>query len=477
MSINSVMGTARLALTANEVALQTASNNLANASVDGYSRQRADLVPNAPQQVPWGWLGTGVVVSNITRVRDTVLDGNYRTQATQSGTYATRRDILTRVSGVYGEPSDAGLANTLDQFWNAWNDLANSPTSAAARSVVQQRGGQVAATLNRYAASLDQIATTERSGLAQDITDFNRYASQVAALNGQIVAAEAGGQQAPDLRDQRDRAVDAMAKLGPIQVVENDNGSATVYVAGANVVDGVSTRALSAQTDATGAITIRIAGRSTPVPLPGGSIGARATALNSDIPAQRTQLDQLAASLVSTINSLHRTGWTAAGDAAGGANWDPAAGPTGSNVDFFDPVGTRAATMSLSSRVASDAAYVAAGNVQNGTGNNAVAQQMAGLRTATSISKYGAAGQTTSFGEYYRDQVTRLGVDTNDAESSATAYETLVQQADTLRQSQSGVNTDDELIQVTQRQQAYTAAAKVITTADEMAQSLLDMIR
>lgn len=477
MSINSVLGTARLALTAQETALQTASHNIANASVPGYSRQRADLEPNAPLLTPWGSVGTGVVVRDIARLRDTTLDGNYRSQAAQAGAYGARRDALQSVSDVYGEPSSTGFANALDQFWSAWSDLANAPNSTAARSVVQQRGAELAATLNRFASSLDRVTATYRDDLNQQIGDFNRYATQIADLNRQIVAAQSTGHSAPDLLDQRDRLIDKMAQMAPVQVIGHDNGSVTLYVSGATVVDGVDTKALSLQ-QSNGQFSLLVTGRSTPLVDPGGSLGAIARLLSSDIPSQRAQLDQIATTIVSTVNSIHRSGWTAAGDALGGANWDPTAGPTGSKVDFFDPAKTTAATIALSTNVATNAGFIAAGNVQNGTGNNAVAQQLATLRDATtSITKFGSSTETTSFGEYFRDQVTRLGVATNDATSSATAYETLAQAADTQRQSVSSVSTDEELIAVTQRQQAYAAAAKVITTASGMAQTLLDMIR
>lgn len=474
MSINSLFGSARLALQAQQVAMETASHNIANASVDGYSRQRVSLVANLPLYTPQGAIGTGVVLQDIARVRDTMLDVNYRTQTSLSTGYAARHDAVQQISDMFGEPSDTGLAATLDSFYSAWGDLANTPSSTAAQSVVQQRGAQVASTLNRYSASLDTLASNTLGTMTQQVADLNRYLAQVGALNTQIVAAEAGGQTASDLRDARDNAIDQLSKIAPVRVFEQPNGSDTVYVANLAAVDGSDTHQFSLQQSG-GVTTLRVDNQIV-ANLPGGALGASLTALNTDIPNARQQLDTLAAGIVASVNAIHRTGWTAAGETLGVSNWNTSTPPTGSNVDFFDPSGTTAGTMSLSTQVASSAAYIAAGNVQNATGNAAVANALAGLRTdATAITKFGGVGQTSLSG-FYQDLVARVGVTANDAAASATVFETLAQQANTQRQSMSGVSTDDELIEITKRQQAYAAAAKVITTATQMSQTLLDMI-
>lgn len=476
MSIGSVLSSARLALQAQTAAMETASHNIANASVDGYSRQRVDLEPNVPLYTPIGAIGTGVVVANVTRVRDTMLDTNYRSQASQSGAYGTRRDLLTQVSNVFGEPSDTGLSSTLDQFWGAWSDLANSPNSTAAKSVVQQRGGQLASTLNRFSSDLDGVTASANEQVTNQVDTLNRFASQVADLNRSIVAEESSGHSANDLRDVRDRALDEMNKIVPVRSLEESNGSATLYLGGIAIVDGVTMKQLSLDPSG-GTLTLRAGGAAT-IGAPGGSLGAALGVINADIPGAKRQLDDMAAALVTRINAVHRTGWTQAGDALGGSNWNASAPPTGSNVDFFDSSKTTAGSISLSSAVASNASYIASSNVQNASGNNAVANAMAAMRSdTTDILKAGSSTLTSSFGEYYRDVVTRVGVATSDADSSATVYETLTNQADAQRQSVSGVSTDEELIELTKRQQAYSAAAKVITAADDMSQTLLAMIR
>ena len=475
MSLNSIMGTATLALQAQQAAIETAANNIANANVPGYSRQVVHLQPNTPLYTPVGAVGTGVLVQDISRVRDTMLDTNFRTQTSTAGGYTTQSGILNSIGQIFGEPSDTGLANTLSQFYSSWSDLANNPNSSAAQSVVQQRGAAVATTLNQFSTNLAQLASNTLDSTTQQVNQINQYTSQIASINKQIVAAESNGTTANDLRDMRDNAIDALSKIVPVRVIDHDNGSDTIYVAGATVVDGSDSKNFNLQ-GTSGSLVLQLSGRNFATQSPGGSLGANLDALNKDIPNAKSQLDTLAAGIVKSVNAIHATGWTAAGDAAGGSNWDPSTPPTGSNVNFFDPTKLTAGSISLSAQVASNASFIAAGDAQGATGNNNIANKIAALANdTTTMTKYGST-DTTSVMEYYRDLVTRVGVATNDANTSSTVYSTLAQQADTQRQSVSGVSTDQELISLTKNQQAYAAAAKVITTANSMSQTLLDMI-
>ena len=479
MSLNSILGTATLALQAQQTATQTASNNIANAGTTGYSRQVVNLTPNTPLYTPSGAIGTGVLVQDISRVRNTMLDTNYRAQTSQAAAYTTQGDVLTSISNIFGEPSDTGLANTLDQFYSSWGDLANNPTSSAAQSVVQQRGAAVASQLNQFSSNLDQLSSNTLATATQQVNDINQYTTQIAALNKQIVAAESDGTTtANDLRDARDNAIDSLSQIVPVRVIGQPNGSDNVYIGGSTVVDGSSSASFALQGAAGGTLSLQLNGRSFGTQSPGGSLGANLDALNTEIPAAKSQLDTLAAGIVTSVNSIHETGWTAAGDAADGSNWDPSAGATGSNVDFFDPTKLTAGSISLSAQVASNASFIAAGDVQNATGNNDIANKIAALgNDTTTMTKYGSTTQTTSINAFYNDLVTRVGVATSNATSSATVYTTLAQQADTQRQSVSGVSTDEELVSLTKTQQAYAAAAKIITTASAMSQTLLDMIQ
>ena len=114
--------------------MQTVSHNIANAETEGYSRQRAEMVPALPQRFGYGSVGTGVEIKNIVRLRDTMLDANYRREAANAEGTGLRRDVLSQIEAVFGEPSDKALSSSLDAFWSSWSDLANNPRAAGAQA-------------------------------------------------------------------------------------------------------------------------------------------------------------------------------------------------------------------------------------------------------------------------------------------------------------------------------------------------------
>jgi flagellar hook-associated protein 1 FlgK len=467
-SLGSILSIAREALLVQQTQVHVTSQNIANAETEGYSRQRAVVTAADPQWFPFGNLGTGVVLKDIGRARDTMLDASYRREQTGASSFGMQRDLLTGVEQILGEPSENGLSATLDQFWNAWSDLSNDPTRGTPRSVVRQRGAQVAGALNTIAGKLSSEDAVNRTRLSNTVASYNQLARQIGAINVQIVSAEVGGHTAADLRDARDRLVDQMSQIADTSVAENANGTITVHLGTITAVDGASVNQLELRTSG-GKLAIGLVGNTDDLRRIDGQLGAMLDFSNTSVPTLTARLDQMAQALVTQVNSVHRQGWTAAGDALGGANWNPLTPPTGSNVDFFDPAKVTAATISLSAAVQANAGVIAAGNVQGATGNNSTALALGSMRSTANM-----VG-TQTFADYYSDTVSQLALDVREATDTATVHETLASQADTRRQSVSGVSTDEELIELTRQQQAYAAASKLVTTVDEMMQTLLTL--
>ena len=485
MSIGSILSIARKAISAHQAAMQTVSQNIANAQVEGYSRQRAQINTSAPQRFSFYSIGTGVQVDGISRMRDQLLDASYRRESGSRESFSMRSDLLHEVESVLGEPSDTGLAKTLDEFWNSWSDLSNNPGNAAAQSVVRQRGQQVAYTLNSYVTRVDEVSNRSRDRLSGAVAEINTITAQFAELNRQITAAESGGQEAPDLRDARDRLGDELAKLAGVRVEPQKNGSVAVYLGTRMLVDANNARPIEVQSGTS--LGIGFVGDPNPVLHIGGQVGQILDFVNVDVPKLKGSLDTFARGFVNGVNEYHASGWTAAGDALGGSNWIPANGPTGSRVNFFDASFTTAGTIRLSSAVESNAAVIASGDVQNAPGNNSVALAIGALRDDAGMAalqtRMGAGFATqigfatgVSYGDFYGQTVTVVGVDVADAKRQFTVYDTLTQQADLRRTSVSGVSVDEELTLLMRHQQAYTAATRLVKVADEMAQAIINMV-
>lgn len=467
-SIGSILSNARSALIANQAAINTTAHNIANAETPGYTRKRVDLSAGAPVYMPYGALGSGVTINDIGQVRDRLLDVNYRRQSADASDYDRRSQLLSQIEDLFGGVSGTGLSTALDGFWGAWGDLATNPLNDSARMVARQSGQQVAGQLQRMNLGLDRLSADADLRLRQEITEINKHAADVARLNEQIVAAEATGQTAGDLRDARDRAVDAIAKLGTVQVFERADHAITVVAGDATIVDGNNSQVL--QVDTTGA-TYRIRSeRGTYVNPAGGSLGAAITVLNTDIPAVRAELDAIARAVVGEVNAVHATGTNPLGQ---------------TGVNFFDDFGdintVTAGNIRVSAAVSADHRAIAAGagvldpntgTVVYAAGANDVAMGLAGLRTA-GVASLGSR----SIADFYSSAATRVGSDVRAAADGAQIHGTLAAQADTRRISVSGVSIDEELTQLIRFQNAYAAAARVITAADELFESVIGMMR
>jgi flagellar hook-associated protein 1 FlgK len=474
MSIQNAISIARSGLRVQQLAVQVAAQNIANAQTEGYTRQTLLISPNYPQNTPQGVIGTGVR-ADMVRHRDAFVDANYRREAGRSAGYNTRNEVLGQIESVLGEPSDTGLSASMDAFFSSWSDLSNSPTSAPAKAMVRQSGLELATALNGTTGRLNEIADQVKSRIVDTVSQINTLAREIAVLNGDITSAEGGINVASDLRDSRDRMLDQMAKLGNTRVIEAANGSVQVIVDGESLVDGTTARTLDSPsfTTAGSSVTVQVTrnGNSVLFPSDGSALGEMVRILNTEISGPNGalgRLDALASSLVTTTNALHRQGWSASGEALGGSDW--VGTPTGSQVDFFDPAGLTAGTIRLSSAVDADYTTVSAGYVKDSSSSNQLALDLAALRDDTTT-----MGGSRSFAGDFRELVTGVALKVSSANNSVAVYDALATNAANRRESISGVSTDEELIRLTQHQQAYGAAAKLLTVADEMLQTLLNL--
>jgi flagellar hook-associated protein 1 FlgK len=424
--------------------LDIVSQNIANADTPGYTRQAVqqasvDAAAGVPSIYTRPAGPGGVVVTGTARMTDVVLVARLRTEQARSGYADTTATQLGQVQATFAEPSDSGLSEQLNDFWNAWGAVANDPGSPAPRTVLLARAETVASTLNSMSGTLADVAQSSIQALGGDIAAANSAATQLATVNKQIAVGTATGSNVNSLLDQRDQLLSKLSTLVGGVASLNTNGSANVTVGGQALVSGNATTPLSVGAGPSYQVQVG----ATAVTVSGGSVGAEVTALTTTYPAFQAQLDAVADSLVSQTNAAQTAGYDLSG--AAGQPMFSGSGATGISVSMTNPAQIAASGQP-------------GGNLDAG---NALAASRLGTKPGGPDSSYrtmvAAIGSATALAQ--QQQTTQAGV-TSSVADLATAV--------------SGVNTDEEVSAMLTYQHAFEAASRVLTTVDSILDTLIN---
>jgi len=253
----STLNVAVRGMTAQQGAIDVTSHNIANANTEGYSRQRATMETTTPFGMPTmnnamgpGQLGTGVQISSISRIRDSYLDYQVRTENGTKGLYDGREKFLTEVESVFNEPSDTGVSTLLGKVFTSWSTLSTSPEQSNTRTVVVQQSKALTDQLNNNYNQLISLKTNSQDVIKQDVVDVNSMLNQINELNQQVIKVKNGGEEPNDLMDKRDLLVDQLSlkfgitidkkSLGGEDLKANDAGNvADAYLVKSNPNDAV----------------------------------------------------------------------------------------------------------------------------------------------------------------------------------------------------------------------------------------------
>lgn len=457
-SLTDILNTGGYALRVQQLAMQVVGQNTANANTDGYTRRRLDLT-TAPPNGGLGWqAGSGVDVLSLGRVRDNVLDNQIRSSNGDLGYWTQKDDVLGRVEEVFNELGDSAISTQLQDFWAAWQDLANHPEGMAGRMSVLEKAQTLSAGVRRAYSELSDRRTAVDGQIAQDVTEVNSLTAKIAQLNVQIVHAEVAGGEASDLRDERDRTLDRLSSLMDISTHEDANGAVNVFNGGRTLVQVDHSTNLTASTVSANGRTSTVVTYGTSgaaLTLQSGEIKGLMELRDHDITSVMNDLDTFAVALANRVNEVHRTGY--------GLN-----NVTG--VDFFANGITGAANFRVSDSVTNDPSLIVTASAPNAPGDNTMALQLAGIQNEKILDN----GRSTA-GEFYQDTVLRVGSNKSYASGQLKVEQAAMDNLDNRRQQVSGVSLDEEMTRLVQVQQAYQAAAKIVTTVDQMMQSVLTM--
>jgi flagellar hook-associated protein 1 FlgK len=439
------------AMQAFQYAMLTTAHNMANVNTRGYSRQVTDLAQGM-SQTGYGatrfLIGGGVDVAAVTRVRDVFLQRRYVETSMDESRYQTLADNLRLAETAFGElSSDSGISTRLDAFFGAFLELSANPADLGMRTTVRQAASDLALQFRTLDADLKSQEADIRTSIEAKIGELNGLAADLAALNKEIVAAEASGTTPNDLYDQRDAIVSEMAEIADIRTTTMPNGTMQVFLEQHTLVDQTGVNALPTTFDvASGSIVVGTLN----IHVSSGSLAGDFEALQRSA-AYRADLDALAAEIVSQVNLLHSSGYTLDGQ---------------TGIDLFS--GTSAATFDLSDDVKASAGNIVAA-ATDVDGDGAVALAIADLQYTEHASLGGR-----SFGGFYGDLVLQLGSDVSGAAAAADAQSVVRDQITAQMEANSGVSLDEEMARMLEYQKAYQAAAKVLTILDSVIEETIE---
>jgi len=465
------------ALLSQQRAITVTGNNIANVNTPGYSRQRLNMKTNRPLDTPFGPVGMGVQTTTVERVYDRFLGVQMNNESANLGRWEAQRGALERVEVVFDESGGYGLNQALSDFWNSWQDLRMNPSGTVERSVVAANSQALADTIRRKYADLEQSQADIDAAVRSGVEDINRLAAEISDLNQKIASTESGGTvTANDYRDSRDLALKQLSEIIGINSFENADGRVVVSVGSGRVlVESGNNYALTTTDAADGHADIFWSNNtgvpvnlSRPAPpksceITSGKMAGWLQTRDTKIEGYKDQLNDLAENLITQVNDKHTAGLD--------RNGDP-------GIEFFSLEGmsqlpcSGAADMAVNKLILDEPNLIAAASATapTGPGDARNAAAIADLRTALTM------GGVT-FDDAANVLVGQVGHDVQEAKSYQSRQADMLAYLDNYRESVSGVNLDEEMVNLVKYQAAYNAAAKMITMGDDMLNTLMNMIR
>jgi len=455
-TLSSALDIAVGAMQAEEAALDTTSNNIANANTPGYSRQTVSLEAEPPIEYGGQLFGNGVEIGQITSQRNSALQSMLDQQTSQQGQNSAFLTTMQQVQTLFNETSGDGLQTSISAFFNSLQQLSTSPSDTNLRQAVLTAASNMAQNFNSASANLTSLQQNMNTTVTQSVSQVNSLTSQIAQLNQQIGGAVASGQNAGTLIDQRTQLVNQLAGIIDVSEIDAGNGSLTLTTGnGTALVVGNKSFQLSSQANpTTGFQDVYSPGGDITSAISGGSLGGAIQARDTAIPSTISTLDSIASNLENSFNSVNEAGFDLSGNPGG---------------DFFVPPPANgqgaAATMAVA---LTDPSKIAA-SLDGTAGDNSNITAMLAIQNQNIVN-----GQTPLGA--YSTLIFQVGNDVSTAQSQQNGVQATIQQLQNQIASVSGVSINEESTNLVQYEQAYQAAAQVASIIASLTATTISMV-
>ena len=410
----STLNTAKSGMNVSQVAIQTTSHNISNINTPGYSRQRINQSASSPYSMPGknsnfgaGQIGTGAQIDNVTRIRNSFYDYQYRSESHQYGNTSVKYEYFKNIEGIFNEPSDTAISSSLNSFFNSWSELSKDPQSSGVKSVVIENGKYLSNSINSAFKRLESLEEGLDKQSEYIIDEVNSMLSQLDKLEKNIKIIQGSGKSPNDFLDQRDQLLDNLSfKL--------------------NINDKDVKATLKKAYDANGKVTLDDLTKSG-VKISGELEGT--LSMKQEINKYKDGLKQLSNTITSNVNK-----------AAGQEIFKAKDGEL----------------ISINPEMLQEPEKI------NVTAD--IALKVYELKSE----KVNINGKDMTINTFYNSMIQDLGQSSAAVIRDESNQSKLLENIDSSRSSVSGVSLDEEMISLVQLQHTYSANAKVMSTIDSL---------
>ncbi|MBB5056372.1 flagellar hook-associated protein 1 FlgK [Granulicella aggregans] len=453
-TLSSALSIATQSLQAQELELQVANNNIANASTTGYARETVSLSESTTSKDGKLQVGNGVNVTSVTSVRNDLLTLRIQQQTSQQSSSDAQVNALNQIQTLFPS-TGTSLASSLSTFFSNLSALSTNPSNSADRQTAIQGAQALVSQFNSISAGLSGPASTLNTTVTTDVSQINQLASQAAQLNLELEQQNSQGQNLGPIGDQLNQVELQLAQLTNISVTHSSQGDTITTGSGTALVLGNQSYALSTSTDSNGNQKILDQnGSDITTQISGGDLGGTIQVRDTQIPSLLTSLDTLANQFATAFNTAQSKGYDENGNAG---------------TALFSVSSTVAGSAASLKLATTDPAAIAASS-DGSSGSNGNVANLTALQDAPLSSGLSATGQSANL-------VYLIGSYTATANSESTSISQSLTALNNQQGSISGVSIDQESANLIQYQQAYAAAAKVVSTIQSLFDTTINMIQ
>jgi len=538
VSLSGLFDIGRSALFASQTGLYVTGHNIANVNTPGFNRQEVILETTTPVVTEAGFTGRGVRVAGIRRYFDVFIYNQIFFQSQKIGLTRTMSNIMTGIEETFNDLKGAGLSGALQEFYSAWQEVSSSPDLLPARNLLLTKADSFLRVAKEMEGAIKNTLNDIERQIRDSTERINSLLKQIGDLNGKILQVESGllSEKANDLRDQREEALRRLSELIDISYYEEDNGSVTVNHGTFALVERENVSMLSAPVERDGRRGVFINGQDITDTIRQGELGGLLSSRRDIENYQLFGLRRLIGSVIKEINLQHRQGYGLDGTTGedfftpvklyldnytqgavasatitdmsqltldeyeitfASGNYTVRSIQTGNlvasgtyisgNPISFDGIEVTVTgsvlqderiVISPLKNLIQDAEVAISDPLKIAASSSAFTIPLDNLNALRIVNLFESSipelGNSTFF-EYYNELVSTTGIMSRNAQDSLKFEENLMAELTRQRDALSGVNLDEEAVNLIKYQRAFEAGARIIKVADELLETILNI--